>query len=383
MNIDCQTVSSSCATSPYLPLGREGHTSIVFKSYTSMDSNRMCKPKQCGPYCKNRSDTCFVNAFTADDIPEVDTNADTESVPEGLLTSNDTNCPPTCCSTMNEVCLRTYDISGRKVHIDEELLLVFGGMLQLDIVDNYQSIIADCTAYSRLNKDELEPKEKLNSLFLINNCGVQVLNDIWFYQVQNDVWYYVKPHVDAVGKAKSQQIPQARVYHSAVYLERPDFNLEVNKRIIRKYMYVYGGYSVYCQNACDDFWYFEIAYGPQRYYPTKSENEDWNRGNRWTQIYSTSTLTPGKRLKHSMVIDNTSASNSIIYLFGGIFISTDSKTLIYDLRNDLWTYDMSSNKWSNKVSLAITQITRSVSSYSLMKIYQDYILGWYGIQPSC
>lgn len=320
----------------------------------------MCPPYYCGPYCKTYNVNCYVNDETADDLPALDP----ETQLEGLLTSNNTNCPPKCCSTNNELCLRTYDVSGREVKIDEEIILYFGGASQIEVETLNKKISDDCNSFESLKSIPLEPKEKLNSLFLISNCGIQILNDIWLYIITEDKWFYLKPHIEELGKQKTQQIPQSRMYHTSVYLEKEDYNLMVNKRIIRKYMYVYGGFSVYCQNACDDFWYFEIAYGPQRYYPYKN-TDDWNRGNRWTQIYSSSSNTPGKRLKHSMVIDE---NMSFIYLFGGIKITQDKQKISYELTNDLWSYDVTNNKWSLRNSLGISNLTRSVRYCKLIII---------------
>ena len=353
---NCQKTSASCNISPYLPTGRDGHTTINFTSYNQTNANRMCLPRFCGPLCTQRNNDCYVNDKTGNDIPSLDPN----TVLEGLLTSNNTSCPPNCCSTNNELCLRTYDVSGRKVEIDEELLLVFGGSNQIYVEEQEVNISDNCTAFDYLKKEPLEPIQKLNSLFLLNNCGILLLNDIWIYQVAKDEWFYLKPHIIELGKQKSQQIPQARMYHSAIYVERIDFNLMIEKRIVRKYMYIYGGFSLYCQNACDDFWNFEIAYAPQRYYPMNNgdnNSDNWKRGNKWTQIYSASSSNPGKRLKHSMVTDN---EMNFAYLFGGVYVSETNNGVSYQLGNDLWSYEILSNKWTSMISLGITKLTRSI-----------------------
>lgn len=122
-NQDCQQVTSSCAISPSKPKPREGHTSIYFKTYNITDASRMCPPNYCGPYCREKrtppgNNECFVNNSTGDDVTALEPNAQLE----GLKTSNDTSfCPPNCCSTMNELCLREYDVSGRRVYLDQEV----------------------------------------------------------------------------------------------------------------------------------------------------------------------------------------------------------------------------------------------------------------------
>lgn len=355
-NQGCQLTTSSCLNSPSLPTGRDGHSVLTFTTYSQEEANRICQNEnECGPYCREVNIKCNLTSGLTrfKDYPILNENEKLE----GILNSNNTNCPPNCCSTNNEYCLRTYDVSGRFVTPSEELLIFFGGTTQINIEFEDFSDTNDCSKFDLLKEENLYPKEKLNSLFMINNCGLQIMNDIWIYQIAKDEWYYLKPHIDPIGKQKTQQIPQARMYHSAIYIEKMDFSMPVELRIIRKYMLIYGGYSIYCQNACDDFWQFEIAYAPQRYYPNLSKNDNWNRGNRWSQIYSASYSTPGKRLKHSMIIDK---EMKFAYLFGGVKISEKSDGNTYELMNDLWSYEISSNKWLLMVSLGLSNLTKRI-----------------------
>jgi hypothetical protein len=126
--------------------------------------------------------------------------------------------------------------------------------------------------------------------------------------------------------------------------------------VLRKYMYIYGGFSIYCVNACDDMWAYEIAYAPQRYYPQENK-EKWNRGNKWSQIYVSSTSSPGKRIGHSMIVDQYFR---YIYLYGGvIFDNNDNQSLA----SDLWRYEIQTNTWQLIETLGISSITRSVKNY--------------------
>jgi hypothetical protein len=238
------------------------------------------------------------------------------------------------------------------------MLLIFGGLAQNEVMYQGMSISEDCGRFAPLLNAKLYPKDKLNSIFLINNCGVQLMNELWMYNIKDDEWYYTKPHIEAVDKQKVQAIPQARAYHTATYVEKIDYNLQEAKRIMRKYMYIYGGFSIYCQNACNDFWMFEIAYASQRFYPFRNQFADWNRGNRWTQIYSASSSTPGKRLKHSTVVNDDFTE---ILLFGGIEIVTEENKIKYKLRNDLWGYNINNNKWASKIAVGIKKQLRTVS----------------------
>lgn len=50
--------------------------------------------------------------------------------------------------------------------------------------------------------------------------------------------------------------------------------------MVRKYMYIYGGFSRDCTTACFDTWRFEIPYGPYAFYP-RSLSLKFKYGNYW------------------------------------------------------------------------------------------------------
>jgi hypothetical protein len=192
--------------------------------------------------------------------------------------------------------------------------------------------------------------EVLNIKELVSSCGLEILNEIWAYNIKSDTWTYIKPYVDTQNSIP--QKPQPRYGHSAVYVELLDTTIP-SKPILRKYMYIYGGFSIYCDNACDDMWAYEIAYAPQRYYPQENK-EKWNRGNRWSQIYVSTVNSPGKRVHHSMVVDERS---QYIYLYGGVVFDKDGKQT---LATDLWRYEIGTNTWQMLATLGIASVTRNV-----------------------
>jgi hypothetical protein len=192
-------------------------------------------------------------------------------------------------------------------------------------------------------------------MFLANNCGLEVMNEMWQYNIKTDSWQYLKPFVDP-GTPERQQKPYARYGHASVYVEIEEKGF--NTTILRKYMYVYGGFSIYCQNACDDMWRYEIAYAPQQYYKTPS---GWNRGNAWTKLETSSTYPPDNRIFHHMVVDS---DYKYIYLFGGLNYhkyNEDGKDAYkYFAMNDLWRYSIESNIWESINAKGIDYISRNV-----------------------
>jgi len=127
-----------------------------------------------------------------------------------------------------------------------------------------------------------------------------------------------------------------------------------NEEFLRKYLYIYGGFSYFCQTACHDIWRFEIPYSPIKMAPTGR----WvNSGNHWEQLQEDSSYGPGKRWKTAIVpyqrkkdMYNDKEEN-YIYLFGGIRIINTEETFAltadqladttsYVFMSDLWRYEL-------------------------------------------
>jgi hypothetical protein len=49
-----------------------------------------------------------------------------------------------------------------------------------------------------------------------------------------------------------------RYGHTAVYAERYEVDELTNQNVLRKYMYIYGGFAYECIDACSDLWRYEI-----------------------------------------------------------------------------------------------------------------------------
>ena len=78
--------------------------------------------------------------------------------------------------------------------------------------------------------------------------------------------------------------PAARMNHAGVFAALSDsetiINNNTNLPIVRKYLYIFGGFSRECTTACYDTWRYEISYGPYAYYPRSTSNV-YKTGNYW------------------------------------------------------------------------------------------------------
>ena len=56
-----------------------------------------------------------------------------------------------------------------------------------------------------MTSEVLTSDENINLLYLINNCGYEMTNELWEYNIQKDSWKYLKPYID--NNNLSQQKP--------------------------------------------------------------------------------------------------------------------------------------------------------------------------------
>lgn len=92
--------------------------------------------------------------------------------------------------------------------------------------------------------------------------------------------------------------------HAGVYAELTDMdtlvNVELKIGLVRKYLYIYGGFSNECTSACYDTWRYEIAYAPLGFYPD-SASTFHKPGNYWEMVNNDFSSSPGRRFRHAMV----------------------------------------------------------------------------------
>jgi hypothetical protein len=114
---------------------------------------------------------------------------------------------------------------------------------------------------------------------IYKNCGEELLGDLWRYFIKRKVWTYIKIDYNQNVYA-SLKAPTARYGHAGVYIElsRSDEVLAKGELMVRKYLYIYGGFSYLCTTACYDVWRYEIPYVPLSMPPVAR----WtNAGNHW------------------------------------------------------------------------------------------------------
>jgi TPP-dependent pyruvate/acetoin dehydrogenase alpha subunit len=71
--------------------------------------------------------------------------------------------------------------------------------------------------------------------------------------------------------------------------------------LMRKFMYMYGGFSNECTTACYDTWRYEIAYAPYAYYPKPTAAVYTRPGNYWEHVHKDFNSSPGRRWRHGLV----------------------------------------------------------------------------------
>ena len=356
---NCQGIDNKCKEMPTYPNKRTHHVSITYKTYSQQEANELCPSNYCGPFCNYTSDDCIsINSYPNYPIPTI-FELQNYHPPSSIY------CPPECCSSNDEYCYRLINNAGNEIYPDQEIMLVFGGLVlnkvKFEFYNIEKNVVLNCDeiieGLESMSIGQLSDEENLNLLYLINNCGYDMTNELWEYNIKNDSWKYIKPYIES--NKGTQQKPYPRYGHAGVYIEK----IEEGTNFVKKYLYVYGGYSLYCQHNCDDMWAYEISYGPQRFYPdstyfinSEDQNNFWERGNKWNRIYPVSYSTPGKRALHSMTVDS---EFKYIYLFGGYSVDEDSKINI--LMNDLWRYNIERNTWEKLNTAGIYFITRIIT----------------------
>ena len=134
--------------------------------------------------------------------------------------------------------------------------------------------------------------------------------------------------------------------------------------MLRKYLYIYGGFAFDCETACLDLWRYEIPYGPIGMYPKKVDR--WhNTANHWSLVLEDANYSPGPRIKSSMVSiqafpdpeKDDDRDEHYLYIFGGITIRDqdminrelelfphlkNTEISSFEYMGDLWRFNLKS-----------------------------------------
>ena len=302
------------------PNPRQYHTGILFLTWNKTNMDNLCESVQCGPYCNTTNASCQVLNGTTPQYPSSFLPITNEN-----FTYSATKCAKECCGS--DFCYRSINKNGDLLEVpSEEVLLIFGGKVLASSANNQSCYWS----------------------FPIINCDELLDNDLWFFFIQKQKWSKIEVGPNPSGNTFA---PSKRYGHKSVLIHRNLFEEDSNTKVLRKYLYVYGGISTDCSGACEDLWVYEIPWAAQSYYPTKVNASFWNRGNHWTQIESPQG--PGKRAFHSMVADQ---ENTYIYLFGGVFQNNSN----YTYSNDLWRFSIINETWEKISYCGISSIERSV-----------------------
>lgn len=140
----CQITNTVCDINPTDIRPRHYHTAIVYNTYNKSQADNMCKGSKCGPLCDTQSPSCDVSLLGVFPIGGTPNNNNPVPGNDSCLTSTYHNCPPLCCNATNEICQRLYDNTGNRVGVDDEMMLVFGGITFLETVINGTNINDNC-----------------------------------------------------------------------------------------------------------------------------------------------------------------------------------------------------------------------------------------------
>ena len=138
---------------------------------------------------------------------------------------------------------------GTTIPTDQEYMLVFGGLTARekyfnDTENNTYDIYNYCERYTELSATQADLS--INNLTeTLKTCGEELLSDL--YNVLTGIWTFLKPDMNQE-LYMWPQIPYARYGHSGSYVELndTDFTYGLKEPLLRKYLYIYGGFSFKC-----------------------------------------------------------------------------------------------------------------------------------------
>ncbi len=108
----------------------------------------MCPKNKCGPLCREESPSCKGedNYYQYIRLPYENETLINFTSPETP------SCPSKCCSDENEYCYRTHDSSGNEVSLNQEMMLIFGGVSEIDVKIGDKKVLEEC---DNLDSNEL------------------------------------------------------------------------------------------------------------------------------------------------------------------------------------------------------------------------------------
>lgn len=145
----------------------------------------------CGPLCETTDVTCTVNNRQPRAFGDT-TKGGRGGLPkpngstDAVGTAKDSFCPEFCCKDEN--CKRKRDIQGNLVPTEQEFLIIFGGAALRNLTVSGKYLFNNCTDASRAKLRESGYAEDF-----INQCGAELVNELWLYDVTNHTLTYLKP----------------------------------------------------------------------------------------------------------------------------------------------------------------------------------------------
>jgi hypothetical protein len=105
------------------------------------------------------------------------------------------------------------DIQGEIVPVEEEFLLVFGGYALRNLTVSDKLLFNNCTEASRAELIGQNVSQEY-----VNNCGAELLNEVWRYSIQDHSFTYIKPTYNKLLYSAFTS-PTPRQGHAGAYAE--------------------------------------------------------------------------------------------------------------------------------------------------------------------
>ena len=177
---------------------RHGHISVLYRTYNYEQCAKFVEIDICAEF-NNRNATCPICQTTEKNKRDKYALVKDMKERQYWRDPSDPACPPACCpideSNLRTDCKRAMGSHGYAVQVDQEIMLVFGGLVARDrTFENSEGeeydIFNYCEDYERISGVKDVP-------YFLRTCGEELVRDVWLYNVKDNFWTSIKPDYNA------------------------------------------------------------------------------------------------------------------------------------------------------------------------------------------
>ena len=209
----------NCINTTETLIPRLGHASIVYRTYDYEWCAKFVEIDNCAEF--NKANLTCPYCVNSDENREQKNKLTNMMKENGYwLGPESPMCPPICCPIDEDnprtECKRTMGQHGHAINVDQEIMLVFGGLVQRDRffrneeTDEELDIFNYCEDYERITGEDFP--------YFLRTCGEELVRDIWIYNIKDNFWTFVKPDANLAVYLYVKQ-PTARHGHAGTYVE--------------------------------------------------------------------------------------------------------------------------------------------------------------------